>query len=71
MLRLVYFRKPNAMLENGLRGFRAIALLIVFSKWHTTVLVDMYNDEKVPSGWKRFARGSRKRSKLVNACKPW
>ena len=38
--RLVFF-KTDAKVEKGLRGFRAIALLSVFSKWYTTVLVDV------------------------------
>ena len=47
-------KKPDAKLEKGLRGFRAIALPSVFSKWCTTVLVDMLHDEKEPSEWKRL-----------------
>ena len=39
ILRLVFRKKPDARLEKGLRGFRAIALLSVFSKWKTTVLL--------------------------------
>ena len=39
-------KKPDAKLENGLRGFRTIALLSVFSKWYATVLVDMLHEEK-------------------------
>ena len=34
-------KKPDAQLEKGPRGFRAIALLSVFSKWYTTVRVDV------------------------------
>ena len=41
ILRLVFLKKPDAKLENALRGFRAIARLSVFSKWSTTVLVDL------------------------------
>ena len=36
--------------ERGARGFRAIALLSVFSKWSTTVLVDLLHEEKEPIG---------------------
>ena len=43
--RFVFLQKPDVSLEKGLRGFRAIALLSVFSKWHTMVLVDMLHDE--------------------------
>ena len=32
ILRLEFLKKPDAILENGLRGFRAIALQSVFSK---------------------------------------
>ena len=48
ILRLVFLKKPDAKLEKGLRGFRAIALLSVFSMWYTTVLLDMLHDEKEP-----------------------
>ena len=41
VLRLVLLKEPDANLEKGLRGFRAIALLSVFSMWYTTVLVDL------------------------------
>ena len=54
VLRFVFLKKPDAKLEKGLRGFRAIALLSVFSKWYATVLVDMLRDEKEPSEWKRL-----------------
>ena len=50
VLRLVFLKKPDAKLEKGLRGFRAIALLGVFSEWCTTVQVDMLHDEKEPNG---------------------
>ena len=46
ILRFVCVNKPDAKLEEGLRGFRAIAIPSVFSKWYTTVLVDMLHDEK-------------------------
>ena len=36
--RFVFLEKPDAKLEKGLRGFRAIALLSVFSKWDTNRL---------------------------------
>ena len=57
-LRLVFLQKPHAKLEKGLREFRAIALLSVFSKWYTTVLEDMLHDEKEPSEWKRLHVGA-------------
>ena len=40
-LHLVFLKKPDAKLEKGLRGFRAIALLSVFAEWFLTVLVDL------------------------------
>ena len=58
VLRLVFLKKPDAKLEQGLRGFRAIALLNVFSKWYATVLVDMLHEEKEPSEWKRLHVGA-------------
>ena len=51
ILRLVFLKKPDAKLEKGLRGFRAIVLLSVFSKWYSTVLVDMLHEEKEPIEW--------------------
>ena len=36
ILRLVFLKKPDSKLEKELRGFCAIALLGVFSKWYTT-----------------------------------
>ena len=58
ILRLVFLKKPDAKLEKGLRGFRAIALLSVFSKWYTTVLVDMHDGKgavclETPACWSR------------------
>ena len=50
----MFLKKPDAKFEKGLRGFCAIALLSVFSKCYTTVLVDMLHDEKEPSEWKNF-----------------
>ena len=51
ILRLVFLKKPDARLEKGLRGFRAIALLSVFSKWYNKVLVDLLHEEKEPIQW--------------------
>ena len=53
-------QKPDAKLVKGLRGFRAIALLSVFSKWYTTVLVDMLHDEQEPIEWKGLHVGAEK-----------
>ena len=47
----VFLKKPDARLEKGLRGFGAIALLSVFSKCYTTVLVDLLHEEKEPIEW--------------------
>ena len=51
ILRLLFLKKPDARLEKGLRGFRSIALLSVFSKWYTTVLVDLLHEETEPVEW--------------------
>ena len=48
ILRLVFLKKPDAKLEKGLRGFRAIALLSVLSEWYTTVVVNLLHEEKEP-----------------------
>ena len=37
-----------------LRGFRAIALLSVFFKWYTTVLMDRQHEEKEPFEWRNL-----------------
>ena len=58
ILRLVFLKKPDARLERVLRGFRAIALLSVFSKWYTTVLVDLLHEEKEPIEWMSLHVGS-------------
>ena len=52
ILRLVFLKNTDARLENILRGFRAIAYLSVFLRWHTTVLVDLLHGEKEPVEWR-------------------
>ena len=52
----MFLKKPDAKFQKGLREFRSIALLNVFSKWYTTVLVNLLHEEKEP-----FPRGSRER----------
>ena len=47
-----------AKLEKGLRGFRAIALLSVFSKWKNSVLVDLLHEEKETKEWRRLHVGA-------------
>ena len=58
VLCLVFLKKPHAKLEKGLRGFRATALLSVFSKWCTTVLVDLVHEEKEPIEWRSLHVGA-------------
>ena len=57
----MFLKKSHAKLEKGLRGFRTIALLSVFSKWYTTVSVDMLHDVQEPSEWKRLHVGAERR----------
>ena len=52
------FLKPDAKLEDGLRRFRAIALVSVFSTWYTTVLVVLSHEEKEPDEWRRLHVGA-------------
>ena len=52
IFRLVFLKKPDA----SLRGFRAIAQLSVFSKWYTTVPVDLLPEE--PTEWKSLCVGA-------------
>ena len=47
----------DAKLEKGLRGFRQIALLSVFSKY-TTILVDLLHEEKQPTEWRSLQVGA-------------
>ena len=47
---------PN--LKKGIRGFRAIALLSMFSKWYTTVLVELLHEEKEPIEWRNLHVGA-------------
>ena len=54
----LFLKKPDAQLEKGLRGFRAIALLSVFSKWYTTVRVDLLREEKEPIEWRSLHVGA-------------
>ena len=50
-------KKPTPNLKKGLREFRAIALLSVFSKWYTTV-VDLLHEEKEPIEWRNLHVGA-------------
>ena len=45
------FKKPDAKLENGLRGFHPIAPLRMFSKWCTAVMVELLHEEKEQFEW--------------------
>ena len=64
ILRVVFLKTPDAKVEKGLRKFRAIALLSVFTKWYMTVLVDLLHEERGPIKWEKIARGSRKSGQL-------
>ena len=48
MFRLVFLKKPDVKFEKGPRGFRANALLNVFSKLYTIVLVNLSHEEQEP-----------------------
>ena len=65
ILRLV-FEKTNRcqVRKKGLRGFRAIALLSVFSKLYTTVLVDLLHEKEEPIEWWSLHVAGRERSLL-------
>ena len=58
ILRLVFLMKLDAKLEQGLRGFRAIAVLSAFSEWYTTVLVELLHEEKESVEWKSLSVGA-------------
>ena len=57
-------KKPDAKLEKGLRGFRAIALISVLSKWYAAVLVGLLHDEKEPIELGGTSRGRREENQL-------
>ena len=61
----------EASSEKGLRGFRAIALLRVFSKWYTTVLVDLLHEEKEPIEWMSLHVGAEGEVSTVSTCKDY
>ena len=44
--------------RKGIRGFRAIALLSVFSKYYIAVLVDLLHEEEEPIEWKKLHVGA-------------
>ena len=56
--RLVFLKKPDAKTDKGLRGFRAITLLSVFSKLYATVLVDLLHEEKELVEWRMLHVGA-------------
>ena len=60
VLRLVFLQKPDAKLEKGRLAFCAIALLSVFSKWYTTVLVDLLLEEEEPIEWRNLHVGAKR-----------
>ena len=53
-----FSKSQTSGLKKWLRGFRAIALLGVFSKWYTTVLVDLLHKEKEPMEWRKLHVGA-------------
>ena len=71
ILRLVFLKKPDASSEKGLRGFRVIASLSVFSKWHTTVLVDLLHEDKEPIEWMSLQVGAEREVSTVSTCKDY
>ena len=58
ILCFVFTKKSEAQFEKGPRGFRAVAFLSVFSKWYTTVLVDLLHEEQEPAERRRLRVGA-------------
>ena len=52
ILRLVFLKKLDAKLENGIRGFRAFALMSVLAKWYAAGVVGLLHEEPEPIGWR-------------------
>ena len=59
ILRFVFLKNLDAKLEKGVRGFCAIALMSVFTKWFSTALVDLLHEEKEPVDWRLHVRAQR------------
>ena len=57
ILRLVFLKKPHAKLEQGIRGFRAVALLSVLAKWYAAFLVGLLHKEPEPMDCKELHAG--------------
>ena len=55
---LVFFKKPDAKLEKGIRGFRAIALMSALAKWYSAVVVGLLHEEAEPFEWTKLPVGS-------------
>ena len=45
-------KKPDAKLEKGTRGVRAIALMSVLAEWYAAVMVGLLQEEPEPIEWK-------------------
>ena len=50
-LQLVFLKKLDAKLDNGIRGFRTIALMSVLAKWYAAVVVGLLHEEPEPTEW--------------------
>ena len=51
-MKLVVLRKPDASSHEGVRGYRAIALMRVMVEWYSSLVVQMLNT-KESKGWRR------------------
>ena len=52
-----FLMEPDAETKKGIRGYRAIALTSVFSKWFASCLILRQQQEREPENWKKLYVG--------------
>ena len=57
IVRLVFFRKPDAEPKKGIRSYTAIALTSVMSKWYVSRIIVRLEQRREPENWKKLHVG--------------
>ena len=57
IVKLVFLRKPEAEPRKGIKGYQAIALTSVMSKWYASCVMMLVEREPVPEVWNRLVVG--------------
>ena len=57
IVQLVFLRKTDADPRKGIKGYRAIALTSVMSKWYASCIVMLVKREPLPDAWSRLLVG--------------